>query len=127
MRHALIERATHRLCQVEWLPFEVHADLEWRTCADGVTPETHYFDGTQFLLKPTDPPIDPAVATRLETDAEELLQAKLDAAVMSLVNATPGQLVTYARNNFPSLTLAEQNRLGAILFALAVAVRPQVR
>lgn len=69
------------------------------------------------------PPPDP----RLVLDQEERLQAKLDAAVMALVNVTPAQLVTYARNNFPTLTLAEQNRMGTILFALAVAARPRVR
>ncbi len=46
---------------------------------------------------------------------------------MALVNATPAQLVKYCRNNFPSLTLAEQNEMAAILYALAVAVRPQIR
>lgn len=64
---------------------------------------------------------------RLVLDQEELLQAKLDAAVMALVDATPAQLITYARNNFPSLSLAEQNRMGTILHILAVAVRPHVR
>lgn len=74
---------------------------------------------------PADPLPEPD--PRLVLDDEERLQAKLDAAVMALVDATPAQLVTYARNNFPSLSLAEQNRLGAILHILAVAVRPQVR
>lgn len=68
-----------------------------------------------------------AAKERFRADETERLQAKLDAAVMALVDATPAQLLTYARNNFPSLTPAEQNRLGAILHILAVAVRPQVR
>lgn len=68
-----------------------------------------------------------AAEARSQTDRAERLQAKLDAAVMALVDATPAQLVTYARNNFPSLTLAEQNRLGTMLFILAVAVRPLMR
>lgn len=68
-----------------------------------------------------------AQAARLATDAADLAAAKIDNAIMALVNSTPAQLRTFAQNNFPSLTLAEQNRLGVILNILAVAVRPQVR
>jgi hypothetical protein len=68
-----------------------------------------------------------ALAQRVATDRDELLQSKLDAAVMALVDATPSQLITYARNNFPTLTLDEKNRMGAILHILAVAVRPAIR
>jgi hypothetical protein len=64
---------------------------------------------------------------RLTQDEDERLSAKGDAALLQLVNATPQQLQTYAQNNFPSLTLAEQNRMALILYALAVAVRPLIR
>lgn len=64
---------------------------------------------------------------RLSTDAAERQQAQLDAALLALVNATPAQLMTYANNNFPTLTAAERNKMGVILNILAVAVRPQVR
>lgn len=69
--------------------------------------------------KPPDP--------RLVLDESERAAAKLDAAIMALVNSTPAQLMSFARNNFPTLTLAEQNRIGTILNILAVAVRPVVR
>lgn len=74
-----------------------------------------------------DPTAKTAEDLRAAADAGERLQATLDNAVMALVNATPAQLVTYCRNKFPSLTLAEQTEMAAILCALAVAVRPQVR
>lgn len=76
-------------------------------------------DVVAFLNPPPDP--------RRVLDQEELLQAEGDAKIMALVNATPAQLVSYARNNFPSLALAEQNEMAAILYALAVAVRTQIR
>lgn len=69
------------------------------------------------------PPPDP----RRVADENERLAAKGDAKILSRVNATPAQLVTYCRNNFPSLSQAEQNEMAAILYALAVAVRPQIR
>lgn len=68
-----------------------------------------------------------ALKQRLADDAAELAAAKVDNAIQQLVNSTPAQLMTFARNNFPTLTLAEQNRLGMILNILAVAVRPHVR
>jgi len=71
--------------------------------------------------------LNPAPDPRKVLDEQERASAKLDSALMALVNSTPAQLVTFARNNFPTLTLAEQNRLGTILNILAVAVRPQVR
>lgn len=69
------------------------------------------------------PPPDPRAAL----DEQERATAKVDATILQLVNATPAQLMTFARNNFPTLTLAEQNRIGTILNILAVAVRPHVR
>jgi hypothetical protein len=75
--------------------------------------------------QPADPLPEPD--PRLVLDAEECAAAKVDAAILALVNATPAQLVNYARNNFPSLTLAEQNKMGTILNILAVAVRPAIR
>ena len=68
-----------------------------------------------------------AEAARRALDEQERQQAKADAAILALVNATPAQLVVYARNNFPSLTLAEQNKVGIILNILAVAVRGMMR
>src|SRR3954468_22732391 len=67
-----------------------------------------------FLNPPPDP--------RLVLDEQERIAAKVDATILSLVNSTPSQLMTFARNNFPTLTLAEQNRIGMILNILAVAV-----
>ena len=68
-----------------------------------------------------------AAAARKALDDQERLQAKADAIILALVNATPVQLVSFARANFPSLTLAEQNKIGIILSIMAVAVRDKVR
>jgi hypothetical protein len=68
-----------------------------------------------------------AKAARASLDINERIAAKGDAKIMALVNAAPEQLVAFARNKFPSLTLAERDEIAAILYALAVAVRPQVR
>lgn len=69
--------------------------------------------------KPPDP--------RLVLDESERSAAKVDSALLTLVNMTPAQLQTFAQNNFPSLTVAERNRMATILNILAVAVRPHVR
>ena len=75
--------------------------------------------------QPADLP--PAPDSRLVLDAEERAAARLDSAILNLADATPFQLRQWAQNNFPSLTLAEQNKLGTLLAILAVAVRPEIR
>lgn len=74
---------------------------------------------------PADP--EPEPDPRLVLDEQERAATKLDAAVLNLVNATPLELRTWARNNFPTLTQTEQDRLGLMLSVLAVAVRPVIR
>lgn len=69
----------------------------------------------------------PTPDPRLVLDEQERAAAKLDTALMALVNSTPAQLVTFAQNNFPTLTVAERTRMAVILNILAIAVRPQVR
>lgn len=81
-------------------------------------PDSHP-DVVAFMNPPPDP--------RRAADETERAAAKLDAALMALVDSTPAQLQTFAQNNFPSLTVAERNRMGTILNILAVAVRPHVR
>ena len=87
------------------------------------------FDGAVFTEIPAPVPTaeELAATARRQLDDQERQQAMLDSAVLALVNATPAQLVVYARNNFPSLTLAEQNKMGLILHILAIAVRGMVR
>jgi hypothetical protein len=80
-------------------------------------------DGAPELIAFLNPPPDP----RLVLDAEERAAAKIDAALMTLVNSTPAQLQTFAQNNFSSLTVAERNRMAIILNIIAIAVRPLVR
>lgn len=73
------------------------------------------------------PPVTPELDARLRLDEEERLQAKLDTALIALCDATPAARVAWARANFPSMTLAEQNRLGMLLNMVAIALRPLVR
>lgn len=104
-----------------------------RDDADGLPPRLAFWDEVKLGLTPTQAEVDAAPSTptadqvRLTTDEAERQAAAIDAAVMALVNATPAGLTTWARNNFPTLTLAEQNRMGMLLNILAVAVRPHVR
>jgi hypothetical protein len=127
MKRALLHET--RLCEVRAADFPVAPPLRWIDCADNVTPETHDFDGTNFVLKPAPPTSmpDPAVVARMQLDQDERAAAKIDNAVMVLVNSKPAELQTFAQNNFPSLTVAERNRMAIILSILAVAVRPVVR
>lgn len=64
---------------------------------------------------------------RRAADLQELNDARADAAVLALLDMTPAQRMQWARNNFPSLTLAEQNRMGMLMTMVAVSMRPQVR
>lgn len=57
MKRALIEIATNRFCQVAAKDFPVsETALRWIDCADDVAPETHDFDGQNFVAKPPPPP-----------------------------------------------------------------------
>lgn len=80
-------------------------------------------DNPELLAYLAPKPRDP----RLVIDDSERDAAKTDAAILALVNSTPSQLMTFANNNFPSLTTAERNKIGIILNILAVAVRPAIR
>lgn len=100
MKRALIHKATRRLCQVAAQEFPVHPDLEWRDCADDVRPDTHDFDGAAFVAKPPPPP-PPPPDPRLVADEQELAAAKLDAALLSLINMGPAQIATAIDNAFP--------------------------
>jgi hypothetical protein len=124
---AALDTAVKAVCPIHGVSFgRVGDKATWRIdFKDEATAEQRA--AAQDVLASFDPAAKTPEDLRLEADSAERLQAKLDSAVMQLANATPAQLVAYARNNFPSLSLAEQNRLGAILFALAVAVRPLVR
>lgn len=65
--------------------------------------------------------------TRQTADGDELRASRMDAAIAMLLDATSAQRVAWAKANFPSLTAAEQNRLGLIMTMLALALRPQFR
>lgn len=60
-------------------------------------------------------------------DAQELQDARLDNAITALIDATPAQRLTWANNNFPTLTPAERARIGMLMNMVAVSMRPQIR
>jgi len=64
---------------------------------------------------------------RLNTDRQELIDARLDAAITALIDSTPAQRVAWANSNFPSLTAPERMRIGMIMNMIAVSMRPQIR
>ncbi len=64
---------------------------------------------------------------RRSTDTQELSDARVDAAVLALLDMTPTQRMQWARTNFPTLTLAEQNRMGMLMNMAAVSMRALVR
>lgn len=129
MKRALIEKATNRFCQrVEpGVDFPVHAALEWRDCPDNAAPETHDFDGANFVAKLVPPPPDPVLVQRLATDENERADCKVDQQVIPLVNQTKAEWITWAGANFPSLTNAEKTRLGILFWVVSVGVRRSIR
>ena len=64
---------------------------------------------------------------RRVTDQQELADARLDSAIVALVDATPAQRLTWANNNFPTFTPAERARIGMIMNMIAVSMRPMIR
>jgi hypothetical protein len=65
--------------------------------------------------------------TRTSTDEAERAECKGDGTLMVLLNQTRPEWRTWAQNNFPTLTLAEQNKLGNLFWIVAVGVRKNVR
>jgi hypothetical protein len=62
MKYALVSpQENDRLCQVEALPFGVAPPLKWIECFDDVTPQTHKYEGGQFVLLPPIAPVAPPV------------------------------------------------------------------
>lgn len=118
MRKALIEVARQRFCQVEDVEFPVAPGLQWLDCADDVTPETHDFDGVDFVLKPgpTQEQLDRAArmaALNAEATADEFIDRLRD--------ATPDQIKAYVLANVTDLPSARAF-IGKLACAVAYAL-----
>lgn len=74
---------------------------------------------------PEDPPIPPN--PRLVLDEQERVACKGDATILSLINQTRAEWLTWAGANFTTLTVAERNRLGTLFWVVAVSVRRLLR
>lgn len=68
-----------------------------------------------------------AKQARLSQDDAECVSCVGDGAVMTLVNQTRAEWVTWAGANFPSLTAAEKQRLGVLFWVVALGVRSKIR
>ena len=64
---------------------------------------------------------------RVVADNAELNTGRLDVTILSLINQTRAEWLTWAGSNFPSLTIAERNRMGTICWILALSIRGQMR
>jgi len=69
--------------------------------------------------KPPDP--------RVVLDEQEREACKGDGPLLTLLNQTRAEWAAWAGANFPTLTVAERTRMGAICWMLAVAVRRLMR
>ena len=91
MKRALIHK--NRVCQVveAGQEFEVHHDLTWVDCPDGVEPETHEWDGSGFaeIVVVAPVPVIPQSATMRQARLA-LLGAGLLAHVNAAIEAMPG-------------------------------------
>jgi hypothetical protein len=87
------------------------AFLKWQ--ADGNTP------------LPAD--LSPSSDPRLVADEGERTACRLDSAIMTLVNQTRAEWVSWARTNFPSLSQPEQTKLGNLFWVVAIGVRKHLR
>ena len=66
-------------------------------------------------------------SARVVTDETEQNVCKIDATILALINQTRAEWATWAGANFPTLTVAERNRMGVICWMLAVAIRRVMR
>lgn len=64
---------------------------------------------------------------RKSTDESERQSCAVDPAILPLVNQTKAEWLTWAGNNFPSLTAAEKTRLGMLFWVVSVGVRRAIR
>jgi hypothetical protein len=71
--------------------------------------------------------VEAPIRARLSTDAQECTSCRLDSTIMNLVNQTKAEWLTWASNNFPTLTAAEKTRLGNLFWVVALGVRREVR
>lgn len=104
--------------QSEGIPFPVAPPLFWVDCAEDVTMQTHYFDGTSFVLKPPPPPA--MTAAELEQQALLALNGGSSSInLQKLVKATVISDLAFRLGKAPgALTgpelLAERSRIAAI-------------
>ena len=72
-------------------------------------------------------PLEDAVDARMALDKQELQAKRIDSSVINLLNASPANLLNYAKTTFTSLTLDEQQQMALILSILQVAARASLR
>ena len=68
-----------------------------------------------------------ALDQRCLLDEQERQACKTDPTILSLIDQTRTEWVAWANTNFPSLTTAEQNKLGVLFWVVSIGVRKIVR
>jgi len=66
-------------------------------------------------------------AQRVVVDRIEFQNAKSNPAIIQIINMNPVQALSFARENFPSLTVAEQDIIATIMNMASMAMRPNFR
>jgi hypothetical protein len=68
-----------------------------------------------------------ASAQRVSTDSTEFSDFVADSTIVSLINQSKAQWVTWAGTNFPTLTVAERTRLGTLFWVVSIGIRRFIR
>ena len=64
---------------------------------------------------------------RIVLDNIELKECKDDGPILTLINQTRSEWLAWAQSNFPTLTKAEQTRVGIICWLLSISIRKYLR
>lgn len=80
------------------------------------------------VFVPIDPtPEEETLSTRISQDLSEFQEFINDSSIVTLVNQTKAQWISWAGTNFPTLTSAERTRLGTLFWVVSIGVRRAMR
>lgn len=122
-----LDAAIRAVCPIHGVSVDSWADRQtWRIdfTAEATQPQRSSAEAVKEAFDPLE--VTPE-EQRLSTDESERVACKLDVPIMTLVNQTKSEWLTWASSNFPSLNAAEKTRLGNLFWVVAVSVRRSVR
>ena len=126
-RHSHLCNLIKAVCPIDGVSIGTWTDkMTWRI---DFTPEatTEERAAAQSVVDAFDPTVPVPAEVRVETDEAERTACKADSSIISLIDQTKAEWLTWAGANFPSLTTAEKNKLGTLFWVVAISVRRQVR